>query len=184
MWPFSSNKGKETAEVTEELAPSLREFFAENNPDQKHAAFLSGSPFQQRVNDVLNREEKLQENREYSYDFDRYKRSEVPRKVTAINCAEIQQLVIECFKGWSAITDTNHCSKEIQTSRRCVEIQTKALKTMHYDDCYDKKQCDQIRFLVDQMFVKSFGQYGEHISDENEAQYTRELERVFYKVWR
>lgn len=183
-WPFSSNKGKETSEVTEELAPSLRGFFAEKNPDQKHASLFSESPFQQRVNEVLNREEKLQKNQQYSYEFDKYKRTDVPRRVTSINCAEIQQHVIECFKGWSAITDTNHCSKEIQTSRSCVEIQTRALKTMHYDDCYDKKQCDQIRYLVDQLFVKTFGQYGENISDENETKYTKDLERVFYKVWK
>lgn len=178
MWPFTSSNGKDTSEITKEIPENLREFFKENNPDLKHETIFEAPPQQKRVNDILNRKKS-----EYSYELDKYKRTETPKKVTSVNCAELQQKVIECFRGWT-LTLTTHCSQEIKNNTSCIEIQNGALKKLYYDDCYDIEQCTKIRFAIDKLFTENFGQYGDNISDETKKQFDEGIDKVFYKIWK
>ncbi|CUM47226.1 unnamed protein product [Debaryomyces tyrocola] len=180
MWPFNSNNGKDTSEIAEELPDNLKGFFKENNPDLKHETIFDVPPQQKRVNEILH---KHQKNNEYSFEFDKYKRRETPKKVTSINCAELQQKVIECFRGWT-FTLTNQCSQEIKNNSSCIEIQNNALKKLYYDDCYNIDHCTKIRFVIDKLFIDNFGQYGENMTDESKHKFNEEIDKAFYKIWK
>ncbi|ODV67508.1 hypothetical protein HYPBUDRAFT_147838 [Hyphopichia burtonii NRRL Y-1933] len=181
MWPFTSDKGKDTSEITKELPEHLQGFFEEKNPDRKLEGAHEVSPHQNRVNQVLYQHEKT--NPDYSYQFDNYKRAESAKKVVGINCAELQQKVHECLRGWS-FTEANHCNEEIKLSMECMKIQKEGLKKLYYDDCYNEKQCQQIRRVIDQLFVKNFGQFGDQVNEENQSKFNNDINGVFYKIWR
>lgn len=182
MWPFTFDKGKNTDDITKELPQNLKEFFIENNPDKnnENGSVFEKSPQQQRVDNVLL---KNNINDKYSYEFQKIKATETVRKVTTINCAEIQQQVLDCFRGWS-FTSTNPCSDEIKLSTSCIDIQSKGLKKLHYEECYNEIQCNQIRRVIDQLFIKNFGQFGENINDENQLKFDNEIDNIFDKVWK
>lgn len=180
MWPFTTLYGKDTKELAKELPEDLQGFFAENNPDAKHQSIFEITPHQKRVNDVLS---KQPQNPEYSYDFDKYKQAQTPHKVTAINCAELQQKVMECLRGWN-VTSTDPCRVEINKTASCVEIQNRALKRMYYQDCVSVEQCSSIRYVIDKLFTENFGQYGDNINEEAQKKFDTELDKVFYKIWK
>lgn len=178
MWPFSSND-KESSELTKELPDSLKDFFEENNPTEKHKSVFESTPQQKRVNDILLKHE----NKNYSFEFDSYKHSEDPKKVTSINCAEMQQKVVECFRGWT-FTQSTHCQDEINTHASCVSIQRDALNKLFYGDCVSIPQCNQIRYVVDKLFTENFGQYGDNVNEESKEKFEKELDKAFYKIWK
>jgi hypothetical protein len=180
MWPFSTNYGRDTKELTNELPEGLQDFFKENNPDAKHQSIFEITPHQKRVNDVLSRQDK---NPEYTYEFDKYKQAETPHKVTVINCAELQQKVMECLRGWN-VTSTDPCRAEIKKTTSCVEIQNRALKKMYYQDCVSVEQCSKIRYVIDKLFTENFGQYGDTINDQSQAKFNKDLDNMFYKIWK
>lgn len=180
MWPFTSDKGKETSEITKELPEGLKEFFKKYNPDLQHESVFDISPQQQRVNEILQKHEK---NNAYSYEFDLYKQRETRKTVTSVNCAELQQKVVDCFRGWN-FTKTTHCSQEMKQNTSCVEIQNDALKRLYYDDCYNTDQCNKIRFIIDKLFTENFGQYGEQTNEENKAKFDQQVDKAFYKIWK
>ncbi|ODV79317.1 uncharacterized protein CANTADRAFT_50860 [Suhomyces tanzawaensis NRRL Y-17324] len=181
VWPFTSNKGKETSELTKELPENLKGFFEENNPDSKHQSIFEESPHQKRVNQVLLKHQK--QNTPYSYELERYKQKEKPQVVTAVNCAEIQQQVVDCFRSFN-LTSTTQCKFEIGKTTACVEIQNRALKKLYYEDCVDIDQCEKIRYIVDKLFTENFGQYGDEVNEVTKANFDKSLDGMFYKVWK
>lgn len=175
MWPFTKEKSSD--DIAGELPDNLKQFFNDKNPDKKEAG---REAYYQRVQEVLERPQ------EYSYQFDHYKKEESVQKVTGVNCAEIQNQVVECFKktgGWS-LTTYGHCEQEMKNGSRCADIQKDALKRLHYGDCYSEKQCLQIRRVVDELFVRNFGQFGDNVTEDNQAKFNTELDSVFFKIWR
>lgn len=183
MWPFSSSE-KKTEEVTKDLSPNVQEFFVETNPEKNHQSIFEESPHQKQVNQVLLREEKwAKEHNHVDYKFDRYKQSEKPIKVAQINCAELQQNVIECFRNWN-ITSTDQCRAEIGLVTKCADLQNVALKKLYYEDCYNIPHCDYIRSAADELFTKNFGQFGEDINDETTAKFKQDLDQAFTKAWK
>lgn len=178
MWPFTSDK--DASEVSKELPADLGAFFDKANPQTTHQSKLEVSPHQKKVNQVLGKHE----NRPYSFEFERYKKRETLKVATQVNCAEIQQQVVECLRGWNLALG-NRCDAEIKTHTKCVETQTMALKRLFYDDCVDVDQCKRIRFAVDKLFVDNFGQFGEHVDDEeHRARFESGVDGVFSRVWR
>lgn len=176
MWPFGSSAGTESEELTKDLPDNLKGFFAEENA--KHQSKFEESPKDDLVAKIVSRQ-----SQEHSHDFARYKRDELLKKVTSINCAELQQAVIDCYKGW-LFTSSNHCSDEIQRSTKCIDTQNRAFRQLRYEDCYNEKQCKLIRYIVDKLFVKNFGQFGEDMSEENHHKFDEEVESVFTRVWK
>lgn len=177
-WPF--NTKNETEEVTKKLPDGLKEFFQEQTPDHKAQSIFEISPQQEKVNKTLQK----YADRQYSYEFDRYKQTEKPLKVATINCAEIQEQVLNCFRGYSFTTGTQ-CKEEIGKVSQCMELQAKALKKLHYEDCVEVEQCDKIRYIVDKLFTDNFGQFGDLLQDDqNQSKFNNDLDKVFYKIWK
>lgn len=178
MWPFSNDK--DSAQVSKELPQDLGAFFEQANPETSQQSKFELSPHQKKVNSVLRQ----RENQPYSHEFDQYKRRETLKSATQVNCAEIQQQVVECLRGWN-LTLSNRCETEIKTHTKCVETQTRALKLLFYEDCVDIDQCKKIRYVVDKLFVDNYGQYGEQIDDEDtRMRFDSGVESAFAKIWR
>ncbi|KAF7999136.1 hypothetical protein HF325_006668 [Metschnikowia pulcherrima] len=175
MWPFGSSD-KSSAELDKELPDDLKEFFKETDPSYRLNEH-NEDPKEAQVQKVLAREKK-----QYSGEFDLYKRSETPRKVAGINCAELQQVVVECYRGWLFLG--SECSLEIARTTKCMDIQKSALKKLRYEDCYSVKHCASIRAFTDTLFTSHFGQFGEKMDDENVARFDTALEEAFPAVWR
>lgn len=174
MWPF-------TKETPLDLTPELLEFLDEQTPSHKSKSIFEISPQQQRVNQVLQKHT----NDDYDYVFDRYKQTEKIPKVATINCAELQEKVLECFRGYNLTATHNQCKDEINKVSSCIEVQAKALKRLYYEDCVDVEQCSKIRYIVDKLFTENFGQYGENLHGEvNVEKFNKEIDGVFYKVWK
>ena len=178
MWPFSSGKGKDTAELEQEIPGQLQEFFKSENPEKKYEAHLELS----NENALVQKTVEKHKNDPYSYEFERYKLEEDTKKVAFVNCAELQAAVIKCLNDWNG-TDLSFCEKQIQRNSSCIELQTKALKRLHYESCVSKKQCQQIRYLVDEAFVRNFGQFGQHINDKTREQFVGDVDKSFGEVW-
>ncbi|KAK6459669.1 uncharacterized protein RJT20DRAFT_21648 [Scheffersomyces xylosifermentans] len=188
MWPFTSSSGsssgsKESESIEKELPENLKEFFSESNPEPDHRSIFEISPEQKRVNEVMLRAEKSRTG-EYSDEFERYKQREKAKKVCSINCAEVQQQVLECFKNWKWASFETPCSQEIVRTTTCIDIQKVALKKLYYDDCVSIPQCQQIRFVVDKLFTENFGQLGDNVTDETKKNFDKDLDSVFYKIWK
>lgn len=166
MWPFSQ------PDITKDIPPELRAVFDENNPRPQ-----AGADHQARVEAVLANHDT------YSFDLQQYKQHNTLPRVASINCAEIQHAVSTCFQGWS-LTDTDPCSTLVKNLSKCVEIQQDALKKLHYHQCYSEKQCGQIRRLVDELFVRNFGQMGDNVTEELKLVFDAEVNKYFEKVWR
>lgn len=175
-WPFGF-RDKDTKELEKELPSELREFFDKSNPQAQHTLVVENATKDAIVNRTLARESK-----EYSHKFAAYKRDELLLKVTGINCAEIQQAVVECYQGWSFLS-SNHCTDEIRRTTRCMDVQKKALRLLRYEDCYNKQQCEKMRMMVDILFVNKFGQFGEKMTDETEKEFEQEVGSMFSTVW-
>lgn len=173
MWPFSTDQ----KDIAQELPDNLQQFYADHNPANKEAG---REAFHQQVHQVLAQKTA------YSFEFEQWKKAETDKKVTGINCAEIQNQVIECFKktgGWS-LTTYGHCEQEMKNGTHCVDVQKDALKRLHYSDCHSEKQCMQIRRVVDELFVRNFGQFGDNVTEEAQLQFNQDLDSVFFKIWK
>lgn len=175
-WPFTSGD-KDTKELEKELPSDLHAFFDKANPQALQTPIGESETKDAIVNRTLARDAK-----EYSHEFATYKRNELLRKVTGINCAEIQQAVVECYQGWSFLS-SNHCTDEIRRTTRCMDVQNKALRLLRYEDCHNKPQCEKMRIIVDMLFVNNFGQFGENMTDETEKQFEQEVDGMFKRVW-
>jgi hypothetical protein len=181
MWPFTSNgSSKPTSDLEKELPDSLKGIFKQENPDNKHEALRLSSHQQRQVDTVVARS--LKDN-PYNFEFDDYKRNENVKKATYINCAQLQKNVLTCLKNWKA-TDLLFCDHEMKISAACTDVQTRALQKLHYDECVSIKQCQQIRFLVDDLFIKNFGENGDEFSKERCEGYFADVEESFDKVWK
>ncbi|KAK6204670.1 uncharacterized protein RJT21DRAFT_111234 [Scheffersomyces amazonensis] len=183
MWPFTSSNDRDTSELTNQLPNNLKEFFDEVNPEQNHESIFEVSPQQARVNEVLLRTEKANHGK-YDDVLSKYKLTEKPKKVCSINCSEINQQVMTCFKNFNYASFETPCTKEIKATTTCIELQKKALKKLHYDQCISIKQCDQIRYVIDKLFTENFGQYGDNVNEETSHKFNNDLDKVFWKVWR
>lgn len=175
MWPFGSSD-KSSAELDKELPENLKEFFKEADPSHRLTEH-NEDPREVQVQKVLARQSK-----EYDGELDRYKHRETPRKVATINCAELQQVVVECYRGWLFLG--NECSQEIARTTKCMDIQQAALKKLRYQDCYSKKHCATIRAFTDKLFTAHFGQFGEKIDDETTARFEAAVDEAFVAAWR
>lgn len=185
MWPFGSsnttpNLGKNTEEINKELPPDLQGFFQQENPDKKHERIFTVSPQQLQVNKILEKHK----NDPYDDEFNTYKRSQTIKQVAGINCAEIHNLLHECYKNWNWL-QPDACIDETRKTSKCLDLQLEALKRLHYNDCYSVKQCKAIRYYVDHFFMKNFGPLGEEVNDDDKAEnYNKDLDGVFYKLWK
>ncbi|CAH6723535.1 hypothetical protein CLIB1444_16S00980 [[Candida] jaroonii] len=172
------NNTKETEEIEKELPEDLKEFFKDNNPDSKQANKYEISPHEKLVNKKLS---SIKE--PYSYEFEVYKKKNDLRNVSMINCSELQLKVIDCFKKMD-FSNLDGCQKQVKQNKKCMEIQKDAFKKLYYEDCYNITHCDKIRFLVDHLFTKNFGQYGEKMDDENLIKFNNDLDKSFTKIWK
>lgn len=172
MWPFGSDNSKD---ITNELPENLQEFYKEKNPT-KHK--LEQNFKDEKVQKVL-----AKAGQGYTHTFEQYKRDYLAQKASAINCAELQAAVLKCYDGWLFLGIDN-CSAQIKTAAKCNEIQERAFHRLRYNECYSERQCGAIRYVVDQLFTKNFGQLGENVNEELQATFERELDAVFDKVWK
>lgn len=172
------NNSKQVDELEKELPDDLKDFFHSNNPEELQKYKYEVSTHEAQVTKKL-----ASLNIPYSSKFDLYKKQNTPRIVGMINCSELESKIIDCFKNMS-FTNMDNCSKEIQTNKTCIGVQIDALKRLHYEDCYSIEHCDKIRFIVDHLFVKTFGQYGEEITDATMAKFNNELDSRFDKIWK
>ncbi|OBA23529.1 hypothetical protein METBIDRAFT_76531 [Metschnikowia bicuspidata var. bicuspidata NRRL YB-4993] len=175
MWPFTSGD-KSSDTLDKELPQSLKEFFKETDPSHR-LNDLNEDPREAQVQEVL-----ASQSNEYNDEFDQYKHRETPRKVASVNCAELLQAVVTCYRGWLFLG--NDCSDEIVRTKICMEIQQEALKKLRYQDCCNKRHCTSIRAFTDKLFTAHFGQYGEKIDDETRARFDVALNEAFAAVWK
>lgn len=176
MWPFGSGD-KDAGELAKELPPNLQQFFDRADPATKRAA--SGDALKdEKVTQVLARQPQ-----EYTHLFDAYKRDELLKKAVAVNCAEIQEAVVACYRGW-LMTSANHCTDEIRRATRCTEVQQRALQRVRYAECYSQRQCQYMRTMVDRLFTEHFGQFGERKDEAAEKAFGEGVDAVFERAWR
>lgn len=165
MWPFIRSQPEK--DPSDDISPSLRSFFAEEDQHARLATKVGTSTAPAKapahVSSLANLE--LANFRQTT------------RKIAAINCAELQQTVLDCYKGWLYMTSTD-CSKGLTRTSRCMELQKKALERLRYEECADRAECMLIRILVDEMFTRNFGQYGEKISEQTEKVFESDLQRT------
>ncbi|RLV94973.1 hypothetical protein JA1_001417 [Spathaspora sp. JA1] len=184
MWPFTSSQpsqGKKTEEINKELPEDLQEFFREENPDKKHGNIFEVSPPQNRIREVLNKHKDDPKDPRLAH----YKSSQSINHACAVNCAEIKNEVLKCSKSltWKQSASESPCADKIKNMTACTEIQKAALQTMHFDDCYDVKQCQMMRHYVDKLFTKNFGQFGTEITQANRDKFNKDIDDAIYKVW-
>ncbi|KAM3125612.1 hypothetical protein ACQ2H7_000989 [Candidozyma auris] len=173
MWPFGSSKPEK--DVTSELPEELKDFYKEVTPTKQRVTQDSKD---ERVAKILNRQQA-----HYTHELDQFKRDYSAQKASAINCAELQAAVLKCYEGWSFFGADN-CSAEIKRASKCNELQERAFQKLRYNDCYSQRQCSAIRYLVDQLFIKNFGQLGENVNDESQVNFEKDLDNAFEKVWK
>lgn len=173
MWPFSSGgKAEDPDNVTEDISPSLQQFFEKQDRSARGLKLekpdITG-PVPQAPASTLS-----------DINFVQFKQD--TRKVAAINCAEIQQAALECYKGWKFLSGTE-CSTAMTRSTRCMAIQQNALKRLRYEECSSRDQCQQIRALVDELFTRNYGQFGENINEETQKCFEYDLGRTLSFLW-
>lgn len=173
MWPFGSQKSNK--DVTDELPENLQEFYKEVSLT---AHKLEKDSKDEKVANVLDRQ-----NTQYSFEFDEFKREFLAQKSSAINCAELQAAVLKCYEGW-LFFGVDNCSAEIKRGAKCNELQERAFQRLRYNECYSQKQCNAIRYVVDQLFTKNFGQLGENVNEELQVKFEYDLDQVFDRVWK
>lgn len=177
MW-WWNNKGKDTKDLEKELPDDLKQFFKDNNPDSKHSSKYEVTPQQLKVDKKLA-SLKLP----YNHAFEIYKKKNPIKTVAMINCSELQLKVVDCFKSMN-FTSIDNCSKEIRLNKSCIEVQTNAFNKLYYNDCYSIEHCDKIRFVVDHLFTKNFGQYGDNITEETLSKFNHQVDNSFDKLWK
>lgn len=173
-----NSKGKDTKELEKELPDELKDFFKENNPDSKQSSKYEVPPQQIKVDKKLA-SLKLP----YNHEFEIYKKKNTIKNISMINCSEMQLKVVDCFKSMN-FTSIDNCSQEIKTNKACIEVQSEAFNKLYYNDCYSIEHCDKIRFLVDHLFTKNFGQYGDNITEETMIQFHQQVDKNFDKIWK
>lgn len=178
MWPFTSSEGKSLDELGKTLPLDLRGFFESVTPDQGQSSVFDATPEDIIVDKVLLREQNKP--KVYDYEYERYKQTQTLKQVTSVNCSELQQKVTECFRKGAI----NLCNEEIKRAKQCVETQTNALKSLHFQDCISVNQCDKIRFIIDKAYVDSHGQFGETDTPEATAQFAKDVMKAFHKIWK
>lgn len=189
MWPFtkSSNSSKITDDITKELPADLKQVFEK----ESHSSSLSGTKFiperyTKLVNDKLDsiNQQQQQITPEEELNFENYKINYSIKTVSQINCAEIENYLLECnkhpwYKFW-AIPNMK-ASKDL---KQCDKLTTDGLKFLNYTSCYNIKHCEFIRYHLDQIYLKNFGQLGENVNDKTRDEYYKDLHELFYKVWK
>lgn len=174
MWPFST-KLNEADQLALELPDNIKDFYDRADPTK--AVDLKKAK-DEKVASVV-----AKNSSGYSHELAKHKREFRDTNAAAINCAELQQAVLDCHKQWLMFSVGN-CSEPIKKASECQEIQIHAFNKLRYNDCYSEKHCSQMRFLVDRLFTTTFGQLGEDISEENQAKFDKSVDSVFDKVWR
>lgn len=136
-------------------------------------------------------------------DFENYKIQNNHQIVAQINCAEIENYLIQLNNNhsisqfWSSLfnsTNTNPNSSEnnvttnpnqaLQNYKSCKNLTIDGLKLLYYSKCYNIKQCQFIRYHLDQLYIKNFGSLGQNVNDKNIESYYKDLDQLFYKVWK
>ncbi|EGW31764.1 uncharacterized protein SPAPADRAFT_141336 [Spathaspora passalidarum NRRL Y-27907] len=182
MWPFTSSKpteGKKTEDINKELPKDLQEFFKQENPDKKHANLFEQSSPQNHIFEVLNKHKDDPKDPRLAY----YKSSQDINNACAVNCSEIKNQVVECSKQVTWLQSGSPCADIIKAMSACTQIQKTALQTLHFDECYNVKQCQMMRYYVDKIFTENFGQYGSEMNDETRAKFNKDIDDAVYKVW-
>lgn len=170
MWPFSSSNDE-----LDLLPADIREFYDKADPtrqvDEKKRK-------DDRVNALLAKNA-----HSFSHELEKHKREFRAKKAAAINCAELQEAVLECHKGWLMLSLEN-CAAPMKRASLCQDTQLHAFSKLRYDQCYSIKHCAQIRYIVDRLFTKNFGQLGENQTDESKQNFERDLDKAFDQAWK
>lgn len=186
MWPFtkSSDDSNAKEDITKELPADLQLVF-----QREATSSLDGSKFipERYAKIVESKLESLPEQQITSEDeleFENYKIEYSIKSVKQINCSEIENYLLECnkhpwYKFW-AIPNLK-VSKDL---KKCENLTVDGLKFLNYDKCYNIKHCDFIRYHLDKIYTKNFGDLGENVNDETSNLYYKDLHELFYKVWK
>lgn len=170
MWPWSLQ------DVKQELPESLQDFYSQ--ADALHQKRLVDTQRNVQVQKVLAKRAAP-----YDHQLEKYKRQHKVETVATINCAELQNAVVECYRGWTFLRGTE-CSAEIGRTSQCIDLQQRALKSLRYGSCYSETQCRQIKAAVDVLFTENFGRLGDTLGDaESHARFDADLDRLFPLVW-
>ncbi|RCK57878.1 hypothetical protein Cantr_06149 [Candida viswanathii] len=184
MWPFTSTQDTNAKEdITRELPPDLQRVF-----ERESATSLSGTKFiperyHRMVEAKLASLPEQHPTVESQLAFEKYKVEYPVKTVRQINCAEIENYVLQCnqhpwYKFWAL--PNIKASKDL---RKCETLTVDGLKFLNYDRCYNIKHCEFIRYHLDKIYTKNFGELGERVNDETSNAYYRDLHELFYKVW-
>lgn len=170
MWPFTSSA---PSDVKDEISPSLQTFF---DAEDRSARSMNRESV-----DVPSKSVSRSEGQTLmDVEFAQFKQS--TKKVAAINCAELQEAALECYKGWLYLTGTE-CSRKMVRSSKCMEVQQDALRRLRYEDCSSREQCVEIRMLADELFTRNFGQFGEKMDENTQRIFENDLQRTQKYLW-
>lgn len=171
MWPFSSND-KSSDDVTESISPNLQDFFEVQ--DRSAKGIKLQKPDEPEIF-LMQAPTSLE-----GIELERFRQDS--RRIAAINCAEIQEAALACFKGWKFLSGTE-CSTAMARVSKCMAIQQNTLNRLRYEKCSSKDECVEVRILADELFSRNFGSLGENITEENQEKFESDLERTQQFLW-
>lgn len=199
MWPFT--KSSNTDDSLDDLPSDLQKVLEQEIRQDSNKFELD--KYSRIVNDKLNQLPPQFTNEQEFLDFENYKIQNNHQIVAQINCAEIENYLIQLNNNhsisqfWSSLFNsatTNANSSEnnvttnpnqaLQNYKSCKNLTIDGLKLLYYSKCYNIKQCQFIRYHLDQLYIKNFGSLGQNVNDKNIESYYKDLDQLFYKVWK
>lgn len=205
MWPFtkSSNSDDRLNDLSKDLPSDLQKVLEQETLQDSNKFELD--KYSRIVNDILNQLPPQFTTEQELLDFENYKIQNNYKIVAQINCAEIENYLIQLNNNhsisqfWSNLFNSTNSNSNSDSSednvtinpnqalknyKSCKNLTIDGLKLLNYSKCYNIKQCQFIRYHLDQLYIKNFGSLGQNVNDKNVESYYKDLDQLFYKVWK
>ncbi|KAL6452996.1 hypothetical protein SBY92_000341 [Candida maltosa Xu316] len=179
MWPFTKSS-QQPSDLSTELPADLQQVLQQESPSHPEKFEV-----EKRTRIVYEKLAKLPPlSQDEEKELERYKVQNSPRQVSQINCSELELYVMQCnnhpwYKFW-AVPNFD----AMKNLKRCENLNYDGLKLLHYNQCYNIKHCGFIRYHLDQLYIKNFGELGDNVNDATTANFYSDLNDLFYKAWK
>ena len=201
MWPFT--KSSKLNDLSKDLPSDLHKVLEQETLQDSNKFELD--KYSRIVNDILNQLPPQFTTEQELLDFENYKIQNNYKIVAQINCPEIENYLIQLNNNhsisqfWSNLFNSTNSNSNSDSSednvttnpnqalknyKSCKNLTIDGLKLLNYSKCYNIKQCQFIRYHLDQLYIKNFGSLGQNVNDKNVESYYKDLDQLFYKVWK